>query len=150
VTRCAHCERVIRDGEEVVAFTVFVWNTADPLSRFNDSVFHATCLSNEPLGAAALARQLETIERLGPASHRCAVCGEKIVRWDDNITIPYLSAAADDLKEFDYLQFHRACLARWDGLTLALDRITRRKADGTIAGDRVERLLGELRQALAE
>lgn len=150
ITRCAHCERVIAEGDAAVSFTVFVANAVDPLYGFNDAVFHAACLGEERLGAAALERQAETFKRLGPKSHVCAVCELSIAKWDQNVTVPHLSASAGELKKFDYLQFHRGCLPRWEALTEASDRISAAMSDGKIAGDVVERLLAELRRAAAE
>lgn len=119
VTRCAHCEHVLSEGDEVEAFTTFVFNEADPLFRFNDVAFHKRCLEVDPLGTQAQARADEAHRRLGPGSHRCAVCQKEIESWRDNLSFPYLTDQPDNLASLNYLQFHRQCLQTWPGLARA-------------------------------
>ena len=132
-----------------MTFTAFVSNAVDPLYGFNDAVFHSSCLAREPLAAEALKRQSETVDRLGPSSHLCAVCGQRIAQWNENVTIPYLSASAKELVPFDYLQFHRSCLVRWKDLAVATRQISASVEKGSVAGKDIDRLLLELHRALS-
>jgi hypothetical protein len=136
------------DFDEVEAFTVFVWNQADPLFRFNDAAFHKRCIGLDPLGEQARRREADVRKHLGPESHICVLCGKKIEKWNQNIAFPYLAENGSGLHLLNYLQFHRTCLPKWSGLPAAARMLREALADDRLRGTTLEQLREELENAL--
>lgn len=146
VTRCAHCERIIRDADDITAFTVFVWNEVDPLYRFNDAVFHKECLAADPFGATAQSRERQVRSQLGPGSHVCAVCSKQIQERSDNVA--FLHMGDGELASLNFLQFHRVCLRKWSDLGKAAKLVRDAMATGGLKGGAYDHLMLELEEAL--
>ena len=111
-TRCAICDEILKDNEEIGAFSAFIANRLDPLYLFNDAAFHRACFDRHPLAARATAID----KRLNENSKNrvCSVCHNQITSPDDYFVTGYLSEVGP-LAEFNYLQMHESCLTNWPG-----------------------------------
>lgn len=52
-TVCPICGNVIKEGQEVIAFSPFILNELDPLYFFNDAAFHTQCFYSYPAASKA-------------------------------------------------------------------------------------------------
>jgi len=112
-TKCKICGKPLKSGP-VVAFGHFVGNRKDPLSMFSDSAFHPECFAQHPLRERASVRREQRREK---NRHRaCVVCGETIVAG--SVTTDFVTDdPAEELREFNFLWFHREHLQAWSELS---------------------------------
>jgi hypothetical protein len=151
VTRCGICGRVINDGDDVVAFSPFLWDVDDPLYVFNDAAFHRDHFDAHPLAPQALARHREMLERTAPAQRICPVCNQRITEPDDYIGTGHLSPdPSDPLYAFNYVHLHRSHLKAWRDLDRLIDLLEARASSGSGNGGGPTQLLPILRGARAE
>lgn len=145
-TKCALCSQIIRKDEEIIGFSYFIQNEADPLSLFNDGVFHALCFRQHPLASSAEARFVEHNERVSPQNRRCFICDRPIDNPDDYLATGHLSEnTTDAIYRFNYAQFHRTCLSTWSELDHLCGQIKYLQLSGKWKGPALYRLLDELK-----
>ena len=48
LSRCAACDRVLTEGDDVIGLTQFSRSPDDPLDRFSDAPFHKACWVSLP------------------------------------------------------------------------------------------------------
>ena len=63
LTRCAICNAVIEEGDEIVATPHFIFDGDDPFWRYSDAAMHRACFMEWPDGPTFR----ETYNRLAPA-----------------------------------------------------------------------------------
>jgi hypothetical protein len=144
-TCCPLCERVIKEGEDIISFSPFVANQLDPLWIFSDGVFHADCFHREPLSHKALERYQEIRRRLGPGNRFCVVCEEEIKDPDNYFTLGYLTEdESEPLYKYNYTQVHRSCLSNWPELSRVFAEIDKFNISGKWEGDALDRILADL------
>ena len=113
-TLCPLCGEPILGSQEHVAFSPFIANKRDPLSRFSDAAFHRTCFDLDADSAKALARSRELRLRSGPGSRRCAACGAEVTEPDDCFGTGLLSGdPGNPVAKFNYIHLHRSHFAQW-------------------------------------
>jgi hypothetical protein len=110
-TICHLCGRTIEVDQEIVAFSPFVSNEADPLFVFNDEGMHASCFLAHPLADAAQRRYNEIVRANRPGNRKCRICGREIDHPDDYLGLGHLTEDRWDLAyKLNYAHFHRTCL----------------------------------------
>ena len=113
--RCLISGRPIESADKAVAFPAFIANEADPLHIFRTLLCMSKFFLN-PLAARAQARYKEAQQRTA-LSRLCFVCGGLVIDPEDYLGLGYL---IDDrnhpVHRFNYVHFHRPCLAGWPGL----------------------------------
>ena len=131
-------------GDEVVAFSAFVSNRADPLYLFSDAAFHANCFHKHPLAEAAEALFSEVQRRFDKI---CNICGSPINSPDDYLGFGHLSDdPTEPAHKLNYRQFHRACLSSWNELETTRTILKKFNDSGKWEGPGLTWLLGELPQ----
>lgn len=150
-TKCAGCGELLRDGDEVVSFSPFVSNQLDPLWKFSDAAFHATCFRQEPLAEKARQRHDELRNYTGPGKRRCIICGKEITNPDHYFSMGHLMEDAEHpLSRYNYVQAHRSCLPRWSERSHVVKLIEDLKKSGAWRGPALDSLLSELKRPQSE
>lgn len=145
-TRCVVCGEVINETDDVVSLPAFVRDRTSELFPFSDGIVHAKCLEADPLAQRAADLAQATVERLGPGSRSCEVCGEEVRDPDDYVTLGFLTDdAASSAAFLNWLQFHRSHLHMWERLHEAIDALERLTADEGWCEDDTAPLAQELR-----
>ncbi|MHC4985394.1 MAG: hypothetical protein ACYTFO_04475 [Planctomycetota bacterium] len=86
VTRCALCEEILTDRDDIVATTHFIADQGDHLWRYSDAGMHKTCFLQWKHKAEFVARYNEFLEelrrRLGGRRQKMLDTGEIVeFRW---------------------------------------------------------------------
>jgi hypothetical protein len=145
-TSCSICGQVINDADDIVAFSPFMANDADPLSVFNDAAYHAECFAVHPLAQRCRSVYDDTRTRLGPGQRICCVCGEEIDNVDEYFTFGCLTSDDDSaFHKFNWVQLHRSCITSWrsfDDITTLLDEGLH---SGELKGAAIENIMSEMK-----
>lgn len=129
---CALCGLTIDNGDPVVSFPAFTANQRDPLFHFSDGAFHRRCIERDDDASEALHRSTELLNRLGPGSRPCVVCGAQIRDPDDYLALGFLTADESLLAhEFNFVQVHRSHAHEWPELGRARQALDQLIASGT-------------------
>lgn len=145
-TTCGLCDKVIQDGDEVVAFSPFVANERDPLFRYSDGAFHAACFWREADAKSAMERWEEVRERNAPERRICAVCGQRITDPDDYLGFGFVAESTEPVSLFNHLHLHRSHLSAWADLDRAAELLQQFQSAGKWAGQGLDWLLAQLRE----
>ncbi|MDR1191180.1 MAG: hypothetical protein LBK60_05875 [Verrucomicrobiales bacterium] len=144
---CSISGRVIKSADEVVMFSPFVSNQADPLHAFSDAVIHIEVFRKHPLMAQVQTRYEECRQQNLPKSRLCLVCGKQITDPDDYLGLGHL---VDDkrhkLNRFNYAHFHYSCLAGWPELPELINNLERFEQSGEWKGPALKWCIKELRR----
>jgi hypothetical protein len=143
-TECVLCGGVLRDGDEVVSFSPFVSNELDPLWKFSDAAFHATCFHEDPLSEKARQRYHELRSHVGPGRRMCVVCKKEIMEPNDYFGVGYLTDDQHPLHRYNYTQAHRSCLSQWSERSQLSKLLDDFNKSGAWRGVGLESLLSEL------
>lgn len=144
-THCPLCGRIIAAGDPVVSFPPLISNQLDPLFMFNDASFHRWCFDQHPLKAKIENVYQGYLSLCGPGKYKCIVCGEKIMNPDDYVCLGYFTNdPTHPLHRFNYMQFHRFCIAKWSDVADFRKILGRVIRSGEWKGLAVDRLLAIL------
>ncbi|MCP3883713.1 MAG: hypothetical protein GY701_35705 [Sulfitobacter sp.] len=145
-TRCVVCDRVVEDSDAAIALPAFVRDRTSELFRFSDGILHTACLETDSLAQRAARLAQETIDRLGPGSRSCEVCGEEVRDPDDYLTLGFLSdEAGSPASSLNWLQFHRSHLHLWEHLQAAIETLESLSVDKGWCEEDTVALVRELR-----
>jgi hypothetical protein len=146
-TRCRLCDEQIGEGDEVVAFSVLVANTNDPLWRFNDAAMHRKCFDHHPDSALATRRWEEARERMGPGHRPCAACGSEVLDPDDHFSLGHLTDdPSSPLFPYNYTHLHRSHIVEWPDLVKVMVLLEDLSESGAWGGGSLRWAIDELRQ----
>lgn len=108
---CALCSGEIAQAQLFDYFPPAVMNEQDPCHSLNGSFLHVACIETCPHRDRI--RGFIQRERLfrSQRPYTCRVCHRQIDSPDDFFTT---FDFGDDLKEFSYLPFHKACFKKWE------------------------------------
>lgn len=144
-TRCPLCEQTIVEGQAIKSFPPFIPNELDPLWKFSDGVFHASCFQGDPLADKAEIRYQELRHRNGPGNRVCVVCSSEINDPCDYIALGHLTEDKKHLLfKFNYWQAHRSCLSKWPEVAFLCQEIKKLSQSETWGGDSLEHLIADL------
>lgn len=148
---CDLCERIMEDGQDIIAFSPFVYNEFDPLLLFSDAAFHKECFLKHSLAEKALARVEEQRKRIGPGNRFCIVCDQEITNPNEYFAFIHLT---DDRKhplyKYNYIQFHRSCLPQWTELSQVYDHLKELQHSGAWKGKVLDWLVAEMKRVKEE
>jgi len=146
-TPCAFCGLEIVDQETATHLPQFVWNQADPLFPFGDSLVHNECLRTHPLASKISQRFAEFKERTLAENRRCMVCGDLITDPDDYIGMGHLAEEPSHyLHHFNFAHFHRSCVGGWGGVSELIGGLEKHDKSGAWKGGGLKWLISELRK----
>ena len=137
--RCSLCGEAMLDASQVMTFTPFVADRADPLFTFSDAVMHMACFRRHPLSALATRWHDEASLNRLPSARRCAACGEFIVDHDDYFCTGLLaSSPSHPLYELNFVHLHRRHAETWQRFAEFKKKLEDAQASGTWKGPRLE------------
>jgi hypothetical protein len=147
-TQCPLCGQVLTSRARALSFPAMVWNELDPLLLVSDATVHVSCLERHGLLEAALARMREVTETTGPGKRKCLVCGQQVTTPDEHLAFGHLTRDPKvPLFAFNYAQFHRSCLSRWQRLLETINLLEDFNKSGLWKGRWLGILIEELRKA---
>ncbi len=112
---CPLCGLPIEDGQETKSFRPFISNAASPLFVFSDSVCHAACVRDHPLGDEAVAIEAASGDSYRPENRVCWVCSAVISDASDYFGLGFLTNTESlAVSRFNFLQAHLSHLGQWD------------------------------------
>ena len=151
-TRCKICGQVIQINDEHVSFPPFVSNKLDPLSFFNDAIFHKHCFLEHPLSDKVMERlEFRNGYMKNKNYHVCRVCNKRIMHPDDYFTLIDFTENPDDpLYKYNFYEFHRAHLHQWPEINLLISLIKDLKNKETWDDYTLNWLLKEIEKILSE
>ncbi len=147
-TTCGICGRPLLKGEDVISFSPFVTNEADPIHFFSDRAFHARCFATHPRAVEARGRFNELRSRTAPGCRKCVVCNDEVRDPDDYLSFGYIAEHPDTLHRLNYLQFHRQHVPEWSDLQAAHKALVDLEASGVWKGPGLRWLIEQLGMAL--
>ena len=139
---CVICGLPIRreSGDTLVAFPVFVGNTADPFYRYNDANVHRQCFQEDPRWREVEKRVDLVLAVRG--NKVCRYCGELVQSPNDAFFLGYLSAAdCHDLRNFNFLRAHRECFKSSGNLPILRKAVLDAQKRGEWSADGAQILL---------
>jgi hypothetical protein len=146
LSECPLCRAVLSSEDGVVSFPAMVWNELDPLARVSDATVHIACLGASGLMTAAQQRFLAVQRSTGPGRRSCMLCSQQVVTPDAHIALGHLTdVESSPLHRFNLAQFHRDCLARWDGRQALIANIEEERMSGRWRGLWLEQIAQQLR-----
>jgi predicted nucleic acid-binding Zn ribbon protein len=144
-SRCVICRQAVAAGEQML-FPPFTGNLSDPIYDFSDAVAHQKCFSEAPER-----QQVEAVlERIGGMGRNrvCLVCGLPIRDPDEYFPLTHLTEdPANPLWCWNFTQFHRSCLPKWDHLQSAIKQMRVELSVGRWRGPAMERIVQQLERA---
>lgn len=144
-TPCPLCGLPMEKEQKTVSFPPFVGNELDPLYVFHDSAFHEECFRRHPMAETATLLLREMQAKIAPNNRRCTVCMQPITDPDDYFTLGQLVSDKNHaLFPFNYAQFHRSCLPRWEQRAYVKDLLSGLQASGKWKGGSLKWILDRL------
>jgi len=137
--------------EELVTFSPFVVNAADPMRLFDDAALHWACFDRHPL--AGKVREFMALlpgkESIG--NFNCAVCNQHLVYSTDYMNMGLLiSDEKVPLYVFNFTKLHQSHLPDWPQLEIFAALIQEGLDNGRLKGYGITHLMGVLNEALLQ
>jgi hypothetical protein len=132
---CRLCGKPVTSKDETTSTAAFVQNEADPLWELSGGLFHVRCFQGHPLAQKAEARYQQFLELTGPGKRVCLVCSSEITNPDEYLPVGFLSeVSGDPLAIYNYAQFHRSCLPKWQDRARLKQLLTAAISSGRVRG----------------
>ena len=126
-------------------FPHFVLNGADPIFPLSDASCHSKCVSESPVGIAAVEARQAYFAKSGPGKRLCAVCGIEVTDPDDYFQLLYLAApGSHPIAAFNFTNLHRSHIGEWRQRERFLELAAQLRGSGAWAGPALDKVIREL------